>query len=75
MARWQSMLDERSDNTLDQPTVYTNSEGTRFETPLRDLCRHAVSHSTHHRVQIALVFREADIAPPPTGHIFFARDA
>jgi Uncharacterized protein conserved in bacteria len=74
MARWQSMLDERSENALDQSVVYTNSEGTRFETPLRDLCRHAVNHSTHHRAQIALVLREADIAPPPTDYIFFVRN-
>jgi len=75
MARWQSMLKERSGNALDQPVVYTNSTGTRFETPLRDLCRHVVNHSTHHRAQIALVLREADVAPPPTDYIFFVRDA
>ncbi|WP_251921332.1 DinB family protein [Salinibacter ruber] len=74
-ARWQSMLEERSGDALDQPVAYTNSTGARFETPLRDRCRHVVNHGTHHRAQIALVLREADGAPPPTDYIFFVRDA
>ncbi|WP_119842003.1 DinB family protein [Salinibacter ruber] len=75
IARWQSMLEERSGDALDQPVAYTNSTGTRLETPLRDRCRHVVNHGTHHRAQIALVLREADGAPPPTDVIFFVRDA
>ncbi|MCS3649485.1 putative damage-inducible protein DinB [Salinibacter ruber] len=55
--------------------AYTNSTGTRFETPLRDCRRDVVNHGTHHRAQIALVLREADGAPPPTDYIFFVRDA
>ncbi|MCS3758141.1 DinB family protein [Salinibacter ruber] len=73
--RWQSMLEERSGDALDQPVAYTSSMGPRFETPLHDRCRHVVNHGTHHRAQIALVLREADGAPPPTDAIFFVRDA
>jgi len=73
--RWQSVLDDRTADALDQPIAYTNSKVTRFETPLRDICRHVVNHGTHHRAQIALVLREADIPPPATDYIFFVRDA
>ncbi len=73
--RWQSLLDDRSAEALDQPIAYTNSEGTRFEHPLRDILRHVVNHGTHHRAQIAIVLRAADIIPPVTGYIYFVREA
>lgn len=70
--RWQTVLKEYED--LDQSMSYTNSKGTPFETPLRDVLTHVVNHGTHHRAQIALVLREADIAPPPTDYIFYLRE-
>jgi uncharacterized damage-inducible protein DinB len=72
--RWQSVLDERADD-LNQPIAYENSKGTLFETPLRDILTHVVNHGTHHRAQIAFVLREADVAPPATDYIFFARES
>lgn len=73
--RWHSVLDDRAPEDLGQPIGYTNSKGTRFETPLRDILRHVVNHGTHHRAQSALVLREAGIAPSPTDYIFFVREA
>lgn len=72
--RWKAVLSDRAAPDLDQSIAYTNSKGTSFETPLRDLLSHVVNHSTHHRAQIALVLREAGIAPPATDYIFFVRD-
>jgi len=72
--RWQTVLDERASGGLDQPIAYTNSAGTAYETPLRDLLSHVVNHGTHHRAQIALLLREADVAPPATDYIFFVRE-
>jgi len=72
--RWRTVLEERAEN-LDASISYTNSKGVAFETPLRDIFIHVVNHGTHHRSQIALVLREADIAPPPTDYIFYLRDA
>lgn len=72
--RWQSVLDERA-GELDEPISYTNSSGTPFETPLRDILTHVVNHGTHHRAQIALELREAGIAPPATDYIFFVRES
>jgi uncharacterized damage-inducible protein DinB len=33
-----------------------------------------VNHGTHHRAQIALLLREAEIAPPATGYIYYLRE-
>ena len=71
--RWAALLDERA-GALDAPVAYTNSSGTAFETPLRDILTHVVNHGTHHRAQIALLLREADIAPPATDYIFYLRE-
>jgi len=72
--RWQAVLNERVNDNLDQPIAYENSKGTLFETPLRDILTHVVNHGTHHRAQIALVLREADISPPATDYIFYRRE-
>lgn len=73
MERWRSLVADRIDR-LDQLVSYTNSSGTAFEPPLRDILRHVVNHSTHHRAQIALLLREAGIPPPATDYIFFVRE-
>lgn len=74
MKRWETILDERVEDGLDQPVVYTNSKGTRYENTLLDICTHVVNHGTHHRSQIALVLRRAEIAPPATDYIFYLRE-
>lgn len=72
--RWRTLLDEHSDDDLRRTISYTNSEGRAFQTPLRDILTHVVNHGTHHRAQIALVLRRAEITPPPTDFIFFVRE-
>ncbi len=72
--RWQDVLDDVTNGDLDRPVSYTNSKGTAFETPLRDILSHVVNHGTHHRAQIAFLLREADIAPPATDYIFYVRE-
>ena len=72
--RWRTALDERATTDFDQLVSYSNSKGTHFETPLRDLLYHVINHGTHHRAQIALVLREAGIAPPATDYIYFVRE-
>lgn len=72
--RWNRLLDTLSGHDLDALVTYENSTGTSFETPLRKVLSHVVNHGTHHRGQIALVLREAEIAPPPTDYIFYLRE-
>lgn len=73
-SRWQRLLQDLGPEGLNDPVVYTNSSGTAFETPLRDILSHVINHGTHHRAQIALVLREAGIEPPPTDYIFYVRE-
>lgn len=72
--RWRAFVDDCTAEELDARVSYTNSSGTTFETPLREILSHVVNHGTHHRAQISLVLREANIAPPPTDYIFFVRE-
>jgi uncharacterized damage-inducible protein DinB len=72
--RWDTILRRRVPDDLDRAIAYTNSSGTAFETPLRDVLTHVVNHGTHHRAQIALLLREAEIAPPATGYIYYLRE-
>jgi uncharacterized damage-inducible protein DinB len=69
--QWRDLT--RSDD-LDQEITYSNSSGDRFTHPLHDIVFHVVNHGTHHRAQIARVLREAGIAPPTTGYIYYLRD-
>ena len=72
--RWKAVLKQKEMDDLGQPITYRNSKGTLFNTPLRDILTHVINHGTHHRAQIALVLREAGIAPPPTDYIFYVRE-
>jgi len=72
--RWAAVRRAHVPDDLDQTITYTNSKGTPFETPLRDIIYHVVNHGTHHRAQIALLLREADIAPPATDYIYYLRE-
>lgn len=72
--RWDKLLDGLTRAALDESVAYKSTKGISFETPLRDILSHVVNHGTHHRAQIALVLREAEIAPPPTDYIFYVRE-
>lgn len=72
--RWAHLVREVAANDPEMTIQYTNSNGTRFETSFRDILTHVVNHGTHHRAQIALVLRKAEIVPPPTDYIFYVRE-
>jgi len=72
--RWRELIEPLTADALDGTVSYTNSKGTAFDTPLRDILVHVLNHGTHHRAQIALTLREADIAPPPTDYIYYVRE-
>lgn len=72
--RWMRLIRRVAANDSDMTVQYTNSTGTPFETPFRDILMHVVNHGTHHRAQIAIVLRNAEITPPPTDYIFYVRE-
>ncbi len=71
--RWLELIEEES-NDLDQTISYENSKGIQHESVLSDILHHLIIHGQHHRSQIALLLRQADIAPPGTDFIFFTRE-
>lgn len=52
---------------------YETSEGRTFANELKDILYHIVNHSTHHRGQILMDFRESGIEPLPLDYIFYKR--
>lgn len=52
---------------------YKNSKGRLFTNNLNDILFHIINHSTHHRGQILMDFRENGIAPESFDYIFYKR--
>ena len=52
---------------------YENSEGRLFISNLQDILFHIINHSTHHRGQISMNFRQNSIEPIPFDHINYKR--
>ena len=58
-----------SSECLEEEVAYTNSKGEGWKNTVADILMHTTMHSAYHRGQIALVLREAGIAPPYTDFI------
>ncbi len=52
---------------------YENTEGRLFTNTLQDILFHIINHSTHHRSQIAMDFRNEGIDPLKLDYIFYKR--
>ncbi|WP_136467804.1 DinB family protein [Flagellimonas onchidii] len=52
---------------------YENSKGRMFANELKDILFHIVNHSTHHRGQILMDYRQNGIEPEPLDYIFYKR--
>lgn len=53
---------------------YKNSQGTEFENTVEDILSHIVNHSTYHRGQIALIWRNEGKASINTDYILYQRE-
>ena len=58
---------------LDETINYTTSAGQSFSNTVRDILFQVVNHSTYHRGQIAIEFRQNGLDPLLTDYIFFKR--
>ncbi|MEZ4810015.1 MAG: DinB family protein [Allomuricauda sp.] len=58
---------------LNKRVQYENSQGRTFANELKDILYHIVNHSTHHRGQILMDFRESGIEPQPLDYILYKR--
>ncbi len=58
---------------FDRRIDYENSEGRLFTNTLQDILFQIINHSTHHRSQISLDFRNNGLVPIPLDYIFYKR--
>ena len=71
--RWAELFDDFSNETLSLTLVYHTTQGTRFETPIRDVLTHLLMHSAYHRGQVAAAVREAGGKPAVTDYAVYLR--
>jgi len=58
---------------LDTSIQYANSKGQPFDNTVRDILFQIINHSTYHRGQIAMEFRQNNIEPLVTEYIVYKR--
>ncbi|MDX9791606.1 MAG: DinB family protein [Candidatus Kapaibacterium sp.] len=58
---------------LSEIIYYTNSKGQKFENNIKDILFHIINHSSYHRGQIAMEFRNSGIEPLATDFIIYKR--
>jgi uncharacterized damage-inducible protein DinB len=58
---------------FDKRLDYENSEGRLFTNTVQDLLFHIINHSTHHRGQIAVDFRQNGLEPFQLDYVYYKR--
>ncbi|TKK66180.1 damage-inducible protein DinB [Ilyomonas limi] len=58
---------------LNDTINYTTTNGQDFRNSVRDILFQVVNHSTYHRGQIAIEFRQSGLEPLLTDYIFYKR--
>ena len=56
---------------LTKDIAYQTTAGKPFVNTVRDTLFHVINHSTYHRGQIAMLFRQSGIEPLPTDYIHY----
>ncbi len=60
---------------LTDEIAYTTGNGKAFVNTVGNILFHVINHSTYHRGQIALLFRQNGVEPLATDYIFYKRSA
>lgn len=63
-----------TEETLNQPLDYKTTAGKAYRNTPRQILTHVTFHGQHHRGQIAVILREAGIAPAATDLIAHFRE-
>ncbi len=58
---------------FDKRIDYISSEGRAYANDVKDILFHIINHATHHRGQIAMDMRGANIEPKPMDYIYYKR--
>ena len=72
-ALWKTYLAGSSEAELARPVTYQNSKGESWSSRKDDILTHVITHSIHHRGQVAAVVRAAGFTPAYTDFIHSIR--
>lgn len=72
-ALWKKYLAASSEAELARPVTYQNSRGETFSSRKDDILTHLITHSTHHRGQVAAAVRAGGFTPAYTDFIHSIR--
>lgn len=61
------------DIDIKQTLKYKTSTGDSFENTIEDILFHIINHSTYHRGQLMMIFRESGIEPILADYIIYKR--
>jgi uncharacterized damage-inducible protein DinB len=70
---WPALLDGPPPADLERPIAYRNSKGEPWTSTVGDILTHVVTHSAHHRGQVASELRAAGFVPAYTDFIHAVR--
>ena len=70
---WNNYIDSHKMETFEEMIFYTNSQGRKYESTIRQIMNQVLSHSSYHRGQIATLLRRKGMDPPVTDYIFYKR--
>ncbi|MGE5681240.1 MAG: DinB family protein [Bacillota bacterium] len=72
--QWLRFIEGLKEEDLSREISYVNVQGKPFVNTLEDILIHLVNHSTYHRAQIAILFRQNSLTPPVTDYIVYVRE-
>jgi len=70
---WKNYLSGSTEANLAKPVSYQNSKGETWSSRKDDILMHVITHSVHHRGQVATVVRAAGFTPAYTDFIHSIR--
>ena len=73
--RFDRIIGDLTDESLDRAITYRNSAGDQYTSSLEDILTHVALHGSYHRGQIAAGLRSSGETPAPTDYIAFVRGA
>ena len=72
-AEYVDYIDQTTDEQLESAVSYQNSSGKTFNTPVREILMHLLTHNHYHRGQIAQSVRQQGFEPIWTDYIVYSR--
>ncbi|QQS36010.1 MAG: DinB family protein [Ignavibacteriales bacterium] len=70
---WMEFLKNSAESDIEKSISYQNSKGENFSNKIGQIINQVISHSSHHRGQIALLVRQSGGEPARTDYILFNR--